>query len=565
MRLSQRFFRDFVRFAGRFWFSENKKGIRISTAILIGLTILQIVMAVLVNKWNAALYDAIEQHSMSGLSKQIMLLLVIMLASIVITVMHLTVKRRLMIDWRSWLTEKVTDRWMDNGRHYLVSHMPGEHDNPDERIAEDCRIATESAISLGHSLFYSCLSLVSFTQILWSLSGVITIDYIFSFNLHGHLVWIAIIYAGCASWLGWLVGIPLTKATNANQTVEANYRSGLIDARENSQAIALSKAENFEKKRFNKLFIKIQEVWSQQTGAWQYILAFSTGYGLLSMAFPVLVSSPRYISGVITLGALMQSAQAFQELASSLSWPVNNLASIALWRASVERVLGLINALDRVDEEITKPEHHWILVEQKDKPELVFRDLTISKFNGPVLASNINMEIRQGDHVLIKGNTFTGAKLFRAIAKIRPWGTGMIELPNNNSLFFMPPRPHLPANFTLREAICYPKSGYFFSDNELKQTLKNVDLEHLIAQLDHVEIWTHSLSREEQQRLGMVRLLLNKPQWIFLQEAFDSLSAENEEKMFQLIFEYLPGATLLSITHLVKAPIFHEKYLEFPV
>ena len=227
MRPAENFFRDFVRVAGPFWFSENKHAIWCWTVILVGLTILQIVMAVLVNKWNAALFDAIEQHSMSGLTRQILVLLAIMLASILITVSHLTVKRRLMIDWRTWLTEKVTDRWMSDGRHYLVSHMPGEHDNPDERIAEDCRIATESAISLGHSLFYSCLSLISFTQILWSLSGVITLDIGVTFDLPGHLVWIAIIYAGLASWLGWLVGIPLTRATNVNQTVEANYRSSM--------------------------------------------------------------------------------------------------------------------------------------------------------------------------------------------------------------------------------------------------------------------------------------------------------------------------------------------------
>ena len=564
MQLSQSFFMDFVRFAGRFWLSENKWAIWRSTAFLIGLTVLQIAMAVLVNKWNASLFDAIEQHSMTGLTKQIILLVVIMLASILITVLHLTVKRGLMIDWRTWLTEKVTDRWMNNGRHYLVSHMPGEHDNPDERIAEDCRIATESAISLGHSLFYSFLSLISFTQILWILSGVITVDFVFTFDVHGHLVWIAIIYAGLASWLGWLVGIPLTRATNANQTAEANFRSGLIDARENSQAIALIEAEDFEKKRFKKLFLQIQEVWSEQTGAWQYILAFSTGYGLLSMAFPVLVSAPLYISGVITLGALMQSAQAFQEMASALSWPVNNLASIALWRASVERVLSLIKALDAVDEEITKPEHHWILIEKNNKSVLAFRDLAISKLNGPVLVSGINMEIQQGDHVLITGNKFTGAKLFRAIAQLRPWGTGKIELPGNDKLFFMPPRPHLPANFTLREAVCYPKSGSCYSDDELMQALKIVGLGNLIEQLDNVDIWTRSLSREEQQRLGMVRLLLNKPHWIFLQEAFDSLDADSEEQMFRLIFERLPNATLLTITHLENAPLFHEKLLDFP-
>lgn len=562
MQHSHGFFLEFVRFAGQFWFSENKDAIRRSTAILIGLTLLQIVIAVVVNKWNAALFDAIEQHSMSGLTKQVFFLLLIICANIVITVSHLTVKRGLEIDWRTWLTEKVTDRWMNDGRHYLVSRMPGEHDNPDGRIAEDCRIATESAISLGHSLLYSCLLLVSFTQILWSLSGVVQVDFIFNFNLHGHLVFIAIIYASLASWLGWLVGRPLTKATNANQTAEANFRSGLIDARENSQAIALIEAESFEKHRFKLLFAQIRDVWGRQTTAWQYILAFSTGYGLLSMAFPVLLSSPRYISGAITLGALMQSAQAFQEMASALSWPVNNLAGIALWRASVERVLSLIKALDTVDEEIAKPEHHWIVVEQTDKPILAFRDLSIAKFNGPVIASGINMEIEQGDHVLITGNTFTGAKLFRAIAQLRPWGTGKIELPNNDHLFFMPPRPHLPVNFTLRAAICYPKTGACFSDDDLKRTLELVELEHLIEQLDHVDVWTRSLSREEQQRLGMVRLLLNKPNWIFLQEAFDSLDDDGEEQMIRLIYQYLPNATLISITHLENAYRYHKKFLE---
>ncbi|CAG1021469.1 partial Vitamin B12 transport ATP-binding protein BacA, partial [Patescibacteria group bacterium] len=428
--------------------------------------------------------------------------------------------------------------------------------------AEDCRIATESAIALGHSLFYCCLLLISFTEILWSLSGVVTVNFGFTFNLHGHLVWIAIVYAGLASWLGWYIGLPLTRATNANQTAEANFRSGLIDARENTQAIALIEAENFEKRRFKKLFNQVREIWAQQTTAWQYILAFSTGYGLLSMAFPVLISSPRYILGTITLGALMQSAQAFQHMASALSWPVDNLAGIASWRASVERILSLLKDLDEVDDEIAKPEHHWIVVEQTNKPILAFRDLSISKFNGPVLVSGINMEIHQGDHVQITGNTFTGAKLFRAIAGLRPWGTGKIELPNNDHLFFMPPRPHLPANIPLRDAICYPNYPDNFDMNELKRIMEMVELEHLIEQLDQVDIWSHSLSREEQQRLGVVRLLLNKPLWIFIQEAFDSLDEESEQQMLRLIYQQLPSATILSITSLPYAHKFHKKFLE---
>lgn len=562
MQQSRGFFLDFVRLAGQFWYSENKEAIRRTTWFLVGLTVLQIVMAVVVNKWNAALFNALEQHSMSGLWKQIMVLVLIMAANIAITVSHLTVKRTLMIDWRTWLTEKVIDRWMNNGRHYLISHMAGEHDNPDGRIAEDCRIATESAIALGHSLFYSLLVLISFTEILWSLSGVVAVNFGFSFNLHGHLVWIAVLYAGLASWLGWLIGQPLTKATNANQTAEANFRSGLIDARENTQAIALIEAEDYEKRRFKKLFMQVQEIWAIQTTAWQYILAFGTGYGLLSMAFPVLISSPRYILGTITLGALMQSAQAFQHMASALSWPVDNLAGIASWRASVERVLSLLKDLDEVEDEIAKPEHHWIVVEQTDKPILAFRDLAINRLDGRVLVSGINMDIYQGDHVQITGDTFTGGKLFRAIAGLRPWGTGKIELPNNDHLFFMPPRPHLPAHISLREAICYPHDPENFNMDELKHFMTLVDLAEFIEQLDQVDNWSHSLSREEQQRLGAVRLFLNKPAWVFLQEAFDSLDEESEQQMLRLIYQQLPDATLLSITDLPYAHKYHKKILE---
>ena len=557
---SKHFFVEFLRLTKQFWCSNRKLKIRGSTFVLAILTIGQMVMAVLITQWSAGLFNALEQHSMSGLMMQVGMLAILMVTDMALTGSHMVIKRNLQIYWRDWMTEHVFSRWMNAGRHYLISHLPGEHDNADGRIAEDCRIATESAVTLGGSLFYWILVLIGFTQVLWSRSGVVTLDLGFSqIPIYGHLVWIAIIYSALASCLGWLVSRPITSSTNAKQTAEANFRSSLLEAHENSQAIALIHAEPYERHQFHELFRKIRVIWDVQTAAWRNILLFTTGYGDLNIAFPILISAPRYILGYITLGTLMQSAQAFQQMTNALSWPVNAAGGIAEWRASVERILSLLQVLDNVDEEIARPDH-WIQVKSGDRPILAFRNLSLAKYDGPVVAKDINMEIGKGEHVLITGNTFTGAKLLRAIAGIQPWGSGVIELPSQGRLFFMPPRPHLPTG-TLHNAICYPSSRRLYSKEQIEQALRLAGLEHLIDQLDQKDNWVHTLAREEQQRLGMVRLLLNRPQWIFLQEAFDSLNNQEEEGMLRLICEQLPDATLLTISHMPNNASFYSRRL----
>jgi putative ATP-binding cassette transporter len=229
----------------------------------------------------------------------------------------------------------------------------------------------------------------------------------------------------------------------------------------------------------------------------------------------------------------------------------------------VERVLNLLKVLDTLDGELAKTDH-WIQVKRGDRPVLAIRDLSLVKYDGTIVAQNISMEINKGEHVLITGNTFTGAKLFRAIAGIRPWGSGIIELPGQGRLFFMPPRPHLPTG-TLHDAICYPSypsCRRVFPRDSVEQALRLAGLENLIEQLDQKDNWAKSLARGEQQRLGVVRLLLNRPQWIFLQEAFDSLSQQDEEHMLRLICEQLPDATLLAISHMAKGESFYSRRLE---
>lgn len=557
------FFMRFIRLAGGYWFAEDKATIRRLTAILIVLTVAQIAIAVIITEWSADLFNALDQRSMKGLMVQVGAIVLIFVANIAITVSHLKVKRSLQIGWRMWLTEHLISRWMYKGRHYLVTHTEkGEHDNPDGRIAEDIRMATETAIDLCHSLLYALLLLVSFTQILWSLSGVVTLDIGFiKTPIYGHLVWLALIYACAASFLGWLIGRPLTPATDAKQTAEANFRFSLVTAQENALSIAMIHGENNEQQRFRVLFANIGNAWQQQTKAWEHILMFSSGYSILSMAFPILISAPRYILGSITLGALMQSAQSFQQMASALSWPVDNMARIFEWRASVERILGLLESLDYLEEEIARSDDpRRITLEKTDSSVLTFDKLCIAKLNGEEIVSCLNTEINAGEHVLITGNFFTGSKLFKAITGLWPWGYGRIGLPDDEKLFFMPPRPYLPTG-TLRSAICYPDAENAFSQDALEAVFRLAGVADLLPQLDQTDTWDKVLSRESQQRLGLVRLLLYRPKWIFIQEAFDSLDNTGEEMVLRLICCELPEATLLTVTNLPNAVAFHPHKL----
>lgn len=549
MKKTGKFFIAFLQLAGPFWFSGKRLENLVLLLALIVLTLGQIAISVTITVWSADLFDSLEQRSMSRLLTQTGLIVLIFAFNIVITTAHLQIKRRLQLNWRGWLSDQLISQWMFAGRHYLVTHMPGEHDNPDGRIAEDIRIATEYAIDLLHSLFYSLILLISFVDILWTLSGTVTLDLgLLAIGIPGHLVLIALAYAATASSLALWMGRPLTLATDHRQTMEANFRFALVKASENSQSIALIRGEEHETPHFRALFDQIASAWQQQTRAWSRIIMFSSGYSVLSMAFPILVAAPRYILGSITLGTLMQSAQAFQQMVSALSWPVDNMGKVAEWQASVERVLGLSQALVDLEQEIVRPGSARILLTHHPEPVLQFDQLCITRLDGALCVKALNQQIQQGERILLTGNPSHCIKLFKAIAGLWPWGKGRILLPAGQTLFFMPPRPYLPTG-SLRHAICYPLHGDQFSDRKLQENLRLAGVKDLIPLLDQSDDWEKTLLREQQQSLGLVRLLLQKPQWIFMQEPFDSLDPDTQMRFMRLIEQKLPKSSVIGLTN----------------
>lgn len=538
----------FLRLAGPFWHSENKATIRSLTLFLFVFTMMQVAIALVITEWSAKFFNALEQRSMSGLLTQTGIIIMVFIANVVVTTALFRIKKRLQLEWRSWLTHRLICRWMIEGRHYLLTHIQGNYNNPDGRISEDIRIATESAIELSYSYFYSTLILIIYTRILWTLSGVVTLDFgLFTIPIYGILTLLAMIYGVYSGAVGLWIGVNLTNATDARQAEETKFRFGLERARENSLAITLVHGEANEQTRFMALFKDIVHAWQRQIHAGAMFTIFTSGESVVRMILPILVSAPRYIFGSISLGVLTQSTQAFQQMVAAQFWLIDNFAKVAEWRASVARVLELANGLDRLERELARRDDpHRIHVKATEQDVLRFCELSIIRLDGVVCVSSINAEIRPGERVLIAGNAFTGSKLFKAIVGIWPWGGGAIELPHD-PVFFMPPQPYLPTG-TLRAAICYPSTHTEYTESAIAEALGLVGLEELQDQLDHEDNWAGVLSREQQQRLGVVKLLSHQPKWILMQESMDSLDSSCEIKMLHLIDQKLPDAAILTIT-----------------
>jgi len=555
------FIRRLISLAGPYWKTDQKWTAWSLTGGLIVLTVAQVIAPIMLNLWSEHLFDALEQRSMGRFVAMIGVLMLIILGNMTVTTTHLNLRRRLQLGWRRWVTRKILDEWMSAGRHYQITNMVGDHDNPDGRVAEDVRISTEYAIDLAHSLFYCLLLLITFTKILWSLSG--PGDFIIAdtpVSIPGHLVWVALVYAIIGTSVALLLGRPLVRAVNSRQTMEANFRFGLVHARENSEAIALIHGEVDERRRFTNLFTALADAWKRQTTALIHIFLFTSSYSVLSTAFPIIIAAPRYIGGAITLGVLMQTAQAFQQMEAALSWPIDNLSKVAEWKASVERVLGLHSALSHLKETMSATHRQTITLEPADRPALVFQDLSVINPDGHVVISDFNAEIAPGERVLISGDPGAAVKLFKVVAGLWPWGLGRVQLPSDASIFFMPQRPYLPTG-RLRSAVSYPALPETFDEVQLTAALSAVDLEHLADRLETPETWEKVLTAGEQQRLGFARLLLHRPNWIFIQEATDALDPEGEEDMMRLVQAEFPLATVLTVGYHTALEAYHHRKL----
>ncbi|TIP10407.1 ABC transporter ATP-binding protein/permease [Mesorhizobium sp.] len=514
-----------------------------------------------INVWNRAIFDALEQrdaHTVYFLSA-IFVPLVFGSGSLVVAqvFLRMTIQRR----WRSWLTTAVIARWLANGRYYQLNLVGGDHQNPEARISEDLRIATESPVDFIAGVLNAFLSASTFIVVLWTIGGALSLTIAgSSVTIPGFLVITAVIYAAITSTSMAVIGRHFVHLSEEKNQAEAEFRYTLTRVRENGESIALLGGEEDERSGIDKNFGHVLRQWALLTGQHMRTALVSQGSSLFAPVVPILLCAPKFLEGSMTLGQVMQAASAFAIVQGAFGWLVDNYPRLADWNASARRIASLMRSLDGLERaEQSDALGRIQRGETKDDAMLSLDNLSVTLDDGTSVVKETEVVIEPGERVLVAGESGSGkSTLVRAVAGLWPWGGGSVNFHAERRLFMLPQRPYIPSG-TLRRAVAYPAAADNWTMKEIKAALDKVGLAYLAEKIEEDAPWDQTLSGGEKQRLAFARLLLHSPDIVVLDEATSALDEKSQGKMMEVLLHELPDVTIISVAHRAELEAFHSR------
>ncbi len=548
---------QFWALAGPYWRSgERWKSGAILLAV-VALSLGSVYITVLINLWYALFYNALQDRNFAAFSYQLLRFSGLAALYIFAGVYRVYLRQMLQIRWRNWLTERYVARWLQNDAYYRMQLSGGDTDNPDQRIQEDINGFVSQTLVLGLGLLESAVTIGSFAVILWQLSGAVTLGGI---TIPGYMLWAAILYAIAGTWLTNRIGRPLVSLNYQQQQYEANLRFALVRMRENAEGIALYGGRDTELKGVESRFANVVSNWWGIMRRQKLLTWFSSGYSQIAIIFPFVVAAPRYFAGAFQLGELMQTAQAFGQLQTALSWFVTSYTELAEWKATVNRLSGFEQALA---EQGKRRENGLTRIEVPGGGALSVSKANIYLPDGSPLLTNLSLQVPPASRVLVSGPSGIGkSTLLRTLCGIWPYCEGKICLPAGDRTLFFPQKPYLPLG-TLRDAVCYPDAPSSHTKEAVRLALTQCGMAAFAARLDEEANWALKLSPGEQQRMAFVRALLIRPQWLFLDEATSALDEDSEAMLYAAILETLRGCAVMSVAHRRSLARFHDRHIMF--
>ena len=575
----------FKQFSARVWAlsapyfrSEEKWKARGLLLAIVLLNLAAVYMLVLLNNWNRVFYDALQNKDANVFWEQLARFTYLAFGFIIIAVYRFYLTQLLEVRWRAWMTADYLQRWLADHAFYKLElarfsleknggpDLPTT-DNPDQRIQEDINLFTTYSVSLSMGLLNAVVTLISFVGILWSLSGAFAFTLGgSSYSIPGFMVWMAVLYCVAGSIITHYIGRPQIKLNFDQQRYEADFRHHMVRVREYSESIALDKGEQVERTQLDLRFSAVLKNYLALIKKQKNLVWFTNFFGQAAVVFPFIVAAPRFFSGAIQLGQLMQISSAFGRVQDSLSWLVDNYSNLAAWRATTDRLTSFEDSISAVAQQRRAQAATNLIatgtMPVEDAGVLTASGLSLTLPGGSTLMSNVSLTARAGDRVLFKGPSGSGkSTLFRAFAGIWPFSKGQSHLPDN--AMFIPQRPYFPDG-SLRDALAYPQPAAQYSDEALKQALGNALLPQLASRLDDKDAWGQKLSGGEQQRLAIARVLLKKPAWIFADEATSALDETAEKSVYEKLLAHVKavGGGIVSIAHRPNVAAFHNKIWE---
>lgn len=546
------------RLMSSYWHSQEKWKARGLLAGVIALTLGQVYMLVLLNGWNNDFYNALQQRAFEFFWPLIGQFAGFAFLHIIFAVYAVYVRQILEIKWRNWMTDKYLDRWLGHQTYYRLQ-VAGQDDmdNPDQRIADDVNSFVNLTLGLFVGVLKQATSLVAFVVILWNLSGSLDIplgDTVLS--VPGYMVFVTLIYSVVGTWLAHKVGRKLIRLNYDQQRFEADFRFSMVRVRENSESVAFYGGEKPELQNFRERFaLVIGNFWGLMKRT-KLLNFYVNGYAQIAIIVPVLMCAPQYFNGTMQLGGFMQTISAFGRVQDALSYFVESYDSIAQYVAVIRRLGGFAGHMEEA--EALAPSFDFT---RNTSNALQLWQMDIALPDGRQLAEKLSIAVPAGKRLLISGGSGAGkSTLLRAIAGIWPYGTGEISLPTGWRTMFLPQRPYLPLG-SLRRAIYYPQPVPENIDDNLAGLLERFGLQKLAGQLDTVDDWSRILSLGEQQRLAFIRILLLRPDIVFLDESTSALDEPREAQAYEILHQLLPKMAVVSVGHRSSLLNCHDKQL----
>ena len=545
----------FIKVASQFWTGPTRRVATFLSLGFVGCLVANTMMAVAVNSWNKYFFDALQNKNTSALTFSLILVLVLALGSALASIALVQVRMRLALQWREWLTGSLISRWLAKRRFYQLSILRSV-DNPEARIAEDGRLSIELLVDLAGGIINTLLLSASFVFVLWRVGGSITVGAV---TIPGYLVIAVVIYTALTSFGMYKLGRPLVARVEDKAAAEGDFRYALTRTRENAETIALIGGADDERRMLESNFGNLAKRWIEVIGRQTRMMFLASGNNVLVPVVPLLLGAPKYLSGEMTLGDLMQAAAAFSQVQTALNWLADNALSLANWSAAARRVSALDAAFEDLDKLTSEKEGNVIVIEESDDGAVHLVGVSISQHNGKVMLAESDARIEMGDKVIVKGDSGTGkSTLIRAVAGLWPWGTGQIRRPSKAKFAFMPQRPYIPLG-TLRVALSYPEDDTKLADDDIRAILDDCGLEHLYARLDDEDNWSSILSGGEQQRLAFARIMLKAPDIVIMDEATSALDELSQKRMMEMMNERLPKAMVIHVAHRPGLERYHTR------
>lgn len=514
-----------------------------------------------INVWNRGIFDAIEKRDASTVYFLASIFPPLVLGSVMIVTSQVYVRMRIQRRWRSWLTKVLVSRWIAHGRYYQLNLIDGDHQNPEARLSEDMRIATEAPVDFVAGVIAAFVSASTFIVVLWTIGGALTLPIGGAWiTIPGFLVVAAVIYALITSSSIALIGRNFVRVSEVKNQLEAEFRYTLTRVRENGESIALLGGEEEERSDLDKRFRNVRQQWKQMAQQYMRTTVVSHGSMLIAPVVPLLLCAPKFLDGSMSLGQVMQAASAFTIVQSAFGWLVDNYPRLADWNACARRVASLMMSLDGLERaEQSDKLGRIVRGETEGETMLSLKDVSVSLGDGTAVVKETDVEIGRGERVLVAGESGSGkSTLVRAIAGLWPWGGGSVSFRAGSRLFMLPQRPYIPSG-TLRRAVCYPQAAESWTFEEIGEALDKVGLGHLKDKVEDEAPWDQTLSGGEKQRLTFARLLLNDPDIIVMDEATAALDEKSQDRMMQTVIDELPDATIISVAHRAELEAFHSR------